>query len=112
MTPSELGSSAEAYRGVQRAAAALRIATDRRLGETTPPWIHDLAAEKPGDPLPAGWEGFEVRRLEEEARAKCPCRCHGPLTEREKHRAARAAKEIAAARARIRATLDRRLGKA
>jgi hypothetical protein len=34
-------------RGVQIAAAKLRVATDRRIGETTPDWIKELAAEKP-----------------------------------------------------------------
>ena len=47
VTLNELAASAEAYRQVQRAAAGLRIATDRRLSEPTPAWVHDLAAEKP-----------------------------------------------------------------
>jgi hypothetical protein len=34
-------------RGVQIAAARLRVVTDRKLGETTPEWIKELAAEKP-----------------------------------------------------------------
>lgn len=34
-------------RGVQIAAAQLRLVTDRRLGEETPEWIKQLAAEKP-----------------------------------------------------------------
>lgn len=33
--------------GVQTAAAKLRLVTDRRLGQTTPEWIRELAADKP-----------------------------------------------------------------
>jgi hypothetical protein len=35
-------------RGVQIAAARLRLVTDRRLGLETPDWVKELAAEKPG----------------------------------------------------------------
>lgn len=107
----ELAASAESYRRVQRAAAGVRLVIDRRLSEVTPEWVRDLAAEKPYDRLPDGWESFEIRRLEEEARAACPCRCHGPLTERELQKAARQRQELAEARAQLRATLDRRLGR-
>lgn len=34
-------------RGVQIAAAQLRLVTDRRLGQTTPEWIKELAQEEP-----------------------------------------------------------------
>jgi hypothetical protein len=34
-------------RGVQIAAAQLRLVTDRRLGQTTPDWIKQLAQEEP-----------------------------------------------------------------
>jgi hypothetical protein len=34
-------------RGVQIAAAKLRLVTDRRLGLETPDWVRELAAEKP-----------------------------------------------------------------
>jgi hypothetical protein len=34
-------------RGVQIAAAQLRLVTDRRLGRTTPEWIKELAREEP-----------------------------------------------------------------
>jgi hypothetical protein len=34
-------------RGVQTAAAKVRLVTDRRLGNKTPAWIKKLAAEKP-----------------------------------------------------------------
>lgn len=34
-------------RGVQIAAAQLRLVTDRRLGKVTPDWIKKLAAEEP-----------------------------------------------------------------
>lgn len=34
-------------RGVQIAAAQLRLVTDRRLGQTTPEWIKELAREEP-----------------------------------------------------------------
>lgn len=34
-------------RGVQIAAAQLRIVTDRRLGRTTPEWVKELAREEP-----------------------------------------------------------------
>ncbi len=34
-------------RGVQIAAAKLRLVTDRRLGKKTPDWVRALAAEKP-----------------------------------------------------------------
>lgn len=34
-------------RGVQIAAAQLRLVTDRRLGKVTPDWIKKLAAEGP-----------------------------------------------------------------
>lgn len=106
----ELAASAESYRRMQRAAAGLRITTDRRLSEPTRAWVHDLAAEKPNSPLPDGWAEVEVSRLEEEARAECPCRCHGPMTPREVEKADRASKQNAAARKRIHAALDRRFG--
>jgi hypothetical protein len=34
-------------RGVQIAAAQLRLVTDRRLGKVTPEWIKELAQEEP-----------------------------------------------------------------
>lgn len=34
-------------RGVQIAAARLRLVTDRRLGQSTPEWIKELAREEP-----------------------------------------------------------------
>lgn len=34
-------------RGVQIAAARLRLVTDRKLGLETPEWVKELAAEKP-----------------------------------------------------------------
>lgn len=34
-------------RGVQIAAAQLRLVTDRRLGQTTPEWVKELAREEP-----------------------------------------------------------------
>lgn len=34
-------------RGVQIAAAQLRLVTDRRLGQTTPEWIKELAQKEP-----------------------------------------------------------------
>lgn len=34
-------------RGVQIAAAQLRLVTDRRLGQDTPEWIKELAREEP-----------------------------------------------------------------
>ncbi|MGO4250311.1 hypothetical protein AB4Y87_24225 [Paenarthrobacter sp. RAF54_2] len=34
-------------RGVQIAAAQLRLVTDRRLGKETPDWVRQLAAESP-----------------------------------------------------------------
>lgn len=34
-------------RGVQIAAAQLRLVTDRRLGKVTPDWVRKLAAEEP-----------------------------------------------------------------
>lgn len=34
-------------RGVQIAAAQLRLVTDRRLGKTTPEWVKELAQEEP-----------------------------------------------------------------
>lgn len=37
-------------RGVQIAAAQLRLVTDRRLGKATPEWIKTLAQEKPQAP--------------------------------------------------------------
>jgi hypothetical protein len=37
-------------RGVQIAAAQLRLVTDRRLGQTTPEWIKELAREEPESP--------------------------------------------------------------
>jgi hypothetical protein len=34
-------------RGVQIAAAQLRLVTDRRLGQATPEWVKELAQEEP-----------------------------------------------------------------
>jgi hypothetical protein len=111
LTGGELSASAESYRRVQRAAAGLRLVTDRQLSKVTPSWVRDLAEEKPGTPLPKGWQANEIRRLEEEAREACPCRCHGQLTDRELRKAARQRQEVAQAAAQLKATLDRRLGR-
>ena len=111
LTPDELAASAESYRRVQRAAAGARLALNRRLSEVTPEWIRALADEKPNTPLPDGWQEYEIRRLEEAARAACPCRCHGPLTARELKKGARKQQEVEQAVSHLRATLDRRLGR-
>lgn len=37
----------ENERDIQRAAAQLRLVTDRRLGKLTPEWVQKLAAESP-----------------------------------------------------------------
>lgn len=37
-------------RGVQIAAAQLRLVTDRRLGKATPDWVRALAQEEPQSP--------------------------------------------------------------
>lgn len=77
----ELADSAQSWRRFEVAAAGLRLVTDSRQGCVTPQWVLDLAAEKPGTPLQAGWEAHEIRRLEEAAREACTCRCHGPVTD-------------------------------
>lgn len=111
LSSEELASSARAWRGVEVAAAGLRLVTDRRQGRATPQWVHDLAAERPNAPLPAGWEEVERLRLAAAAREVCPCRCHGMPTEDEVREAALRHLEVERAAARLKATLDRRLGR-
>jgi len=107
----ELAASARSWRRVEVAAAGLRLTTDRRQGRLSPQWVHDLAAEKAGTPLPAGWDHDELLRLAEDAREKCSCSCHGTPTDREVLETAREQLEELRAAAHLRATLDRRLGR-
>jgi hypothetical protein len=108
----ELVSDAKAYRRVQRAAARLRIVTDRRLElAPTPEWVVELADEQ-GDPvLEPAWVERAIARLDREARKHCPCRCHGHKTQLEVDHAARQARNITRAGARLQKTLDERLGR-
>jgi hypothetical protein len=110
MSPSELTRDAKAYRRVQRAAARLRITTDRRLErEPTPEWVVDLAREQ-GDPvLGAGWVEKAIARLDREARKHCSCRCHGSKTQTELDNEARQARNLQRAGARLRKVLDDKL---
>ena len=79
----------EDERAVQRAAAGLRLVTDRRLGKVSPDWVVRLAAEKPGTcPDP----GAKIRRAARAAAEKAA-----------RHRAL-------VASAKLRITLDQRLG--
>lgn len=53
--PRDTGPSpASEDRGVQIAAAKLRLVTDRRLGKQTPAWIRNLAAETDPSALKTG----------------------------------------------------------
>ena len=109
---SELARDAKSYRDVQRAAARLRLVTDRRLERgPTPAWVVALATEH-GDPvLGPAWVEQAIDRLDREAREHCPCRCHGRKTQAEVDHAARQARNIKRARARLQKTLDERLGR-
>lgn len=106
----ELAKDAKAYRGVQRAAARLRLVTDRRLERVpTPEWVVELAAER-GDPvLGPGWVEKAIARLDREARKHCPCRCHGSKTQREIDNEARQSRNLQRAGARLQKVLDGRL---
>ena len=108
----ELAKDATAYRGVQRAAARLRLVTDRRLERTpTPGWVVDLAGEQ-GEPiLGAGWVEDAVARLDREARKHCPCRCHGQKTQRELDYEARQRRNLRRAAARVQVAVDKRLAR-
>lgn len=110
MTPAEMANDAKAYRLVQRAAARLRLVTDRRLERgPTPEWVVDLANEK-GEPiLEPGWAAQAMERLDSEARADCKCRCHGRKTLPERQHEARDQRNVLRASARLRKTLDERL---
>lgn len=46
-TPKGPHRAASYDRGVQIAAAQLRLVTDRRLGKATPDWVKELAQEEP-----------------------------------------------------------------
>lgn len=107
---SELASDARAYRRVQRAAARLRLVTDRKLErESTPEWVVDLAQEQ-GDPvLGPGWVEKAIARLDRDARKRCPCGCHGRKTQPELDNEARQARNLQRAGARLRKVLDARL---
>jgi hypothetical protein len=75
---------------VKRAAARLRLVTDSRLGRETPEWVQALAAEEPGScPDP----GEKIRRA-----------AHAASEKASRHR-------ILVAIARLRVTLDQRLGR-
>lgn len=106
----ELAKDAKAYRGVQRAAARLRLVTDRQLErEPTPEWVVDLAQEQ-GDPvLGSGWVEKAIARLDREARKHCPCRSHGRKTQPELDNEARQARNLQRAGARLGKVLDERL---
>lgn len=111
MSRSELASEAKAWRGVQRAAAKLRITTDRKLGVATPQWVVDLALETGEPELGPGWEQQTVARLERQARSRCPCRCHGRKTKQELDAEARGWRNYNRAGARLRRTADAKLGR-
>lgn len=77
-------------RNVQRAAACLRLVTDRRLGKPSPSWVERLAAEEPGScPDP----GDEARRVAHAATEK------------------QMAHQLELARAQLKVILDRKLGR-
>lgn len=106
----ELARNAKSYRRVQRAAASLRLVTDRRLERgPTPEWVVDLADEQ-GDPiLGPGWVERAIARLDREARKHCPCHCHGRKTPGELDNEARQRRNIQRAAARLQKVLDDRL---
>lgn len=110
LQPVELARDAKAYRRVQRAAARLRLVTDRRLERgPTPEWVVDLADEQ-GDPiLGPDWINRAIARLDREARKHCRCRCHGHRTQRELDNEARQSRNLQRAGARLRKVLDERL---
>jgi hypothetical protein len=97
---------------MERAAAGLRLVTDRRLDRgPTPEWVVDLANEK-GDPiLGPGWIEEAIDRLDNKARADCPCRCHGPKTQRELDHKTSQGRNLQRAGARLQKVLDERLGR-
>jgi hypothetical protein len=108
----ELARDARSCRRVQRAAARLRLVTDRRLErDPTPGWVVDLAGEQ-GEPiLGAGWVEEAIARLDGEARKHCPCRCHGKKTQRELDYEARRGRNLRRAAARLQVVLDERLAR-
>ncbi len=110
MSPNDLSRDAKAYRRVQRAAARLRLVTDRRLNRgPAPEWVVDLANDE-GDPiLGPGWVEEAIARLDREARKHCPCRCHGLKTQGELDDEARVDRNLQRSAARLRKTLNERL---
>ncbi len=106
-SPEELAKDAKAYRRVQRAAARLRLVTDRQLDlEPTPEWVVTLAGEE-GDPiLGSGRVEKAIARLDREARKHCSCRCHGSKTQGELDDAARQDRNVRRAGARLQKVLD------
>lgn len=108
----ELARDAKSYRDVQRAAARLRLVTDRRLErDPTPGWVVDLAREQRDPILGAGWVEEAIARLDREARKRCPCRCHGQKTPRELDYEARQGRNLRRAAARLQVVLDKRLAR-
>jgi hypothetical protein len=111
-SPDALAREAKAYRRVQRAAARLRLVTDRRLERgPSPEWVVDLAKEQ-GDPiLGPSWVEQTIARLDKDARAHCPCRCHGRKTQEELNDEARDERNFNRAEARLQKTIDAELGR-
>ncbi|MET3142484.1 UNVERIFIED_ORG: hypothetical protein ABIB13_002201 [Arthrobacter sp. UYEF2] len=111
MSAAELRNAAIGQRLVWRAAAKLRIVTDRRLALPTPEWVSDLARQTGEPQLPPDWQTRIIAELAREARKRCPCSCHGRKTQPELDHDARAQRNLNRARARLQQTLDARLGR-
>ncbi|MCO4263742.1 hypothetical protein NG697_12550 [Pseudarthrobacter sp. MDT3-26] len=100
MSASDLARDTSGDREVQRAAARLRLVTDRRLERLpTPQWVIDLAHEDTDPLLEPGWMEKAIARLDREARKRCPCRCHGHKTPNELARDERDERNLVRARA-------------
>lgn len=112
MSPDELAQAAKSWRRVQRSAARLRVSLESRTdSKTTPPnWVVALSREEGEPVLLRGWEERTVERLDREARAACPCRCHGVKTQEELVDDQRRQLRVQRAAARARIALNSRLG--
>lgn len=111
MSLQDLALKVQESREEQRAAARLRLVTDRRLERgPTPIWVVDLANERTDPPLEPGWAEDAIARLDREARRQCPCQCHGAKTQRELDEDERDDLNLKRGLARWRKVLDERRG--
>lgn len=111
MSAAELRDAAMGQRLVWRAAAKLRIVTDRGLALPTPEWVVDLARETGKPQLTPGWQSRIVADLARNARKRCTCSCHGRKTQPEIDDEARGQRNVNRAGARLQQTIDSRLGR-